>query len=117
PGIEAGRVAELAEVLPDVQQSLLRRVLGEVDVAQEPVGHREKPIREGMDQVGKRLLIAALCTSHEIGVHAPPQGGPRRIAPTLQPVWAPGCWFSPMPRESGRSAAPAAPRAPLPAEA
>ena len=72
PGLEAGRVAELGKVLPDAEQRLLRGVLGEVDVAQDPVRHRKEPIRDGIDQVGKCLLVAALCTSHEIGVHAPP---------------------------------------------
>jgi hypothetical protein len=33
--------------------------------------HRKEPIRDGIDQVGKCLLVAALCTFHEFGVHAP----------------------------------------------
>src|SRR4029079_12368151 len=33
PGVKARRVAEIGEVPPDVEQRLLRRILGEVDVA------------------------------------------------------------------------------------
>jgi hypothetical protein len=36
PSLEAGRVAELRKVLPDAQQRVLRRVLGEIDVTQDP---------------------------------------------------------------------------------
>jgi hypothetical protein len=36
PGIEACRVAKLRKSLPDGEQRLLRRVLGEIDVAQDP---------------------------------------------------------------------------------
>ena len=58
-------------MLPDAEQRLLRGVLGELDVAEDPVRHRQEPIRNGIDQVGKCLLVAALCTCHELGVHVP----------------------------------------------
>ena len=90
PSLEAVKVAELGKVLPDAEQRLLRRVLGKVDVAQDPMRHGEEPIRDGIDQFGKRLLVSALCTSHEIGVHAPPQGFGAGWVPTLQLVWE-GC--------------------------
>src|SRR6476661_9408236 len=44
PGVEARRIAELREVLPGREQRLLRRVLGEVHVAQDPARHGKKPI-------------------------------------------------------------------------
>src|SRR5262245_64153070 len=43
PGGKARRVAEVGEVPPDVEQRLLRRILGEGDVAQNPVRHRVAP--------------------------------------------------------------------------
>jgi hypothetical protein len=74
PGLEAGRVTKLGKVLPDAEQRLLRRVLGQIDVAQNSMRHRQEPIRDGIDQVGECLLVSALCTGHEIGVHVPFQG-------------------------------------------
>ena len=71
PGLEASRVAELREVLPDGQQRLLRRVLGEVDVAQDPARHGEEPIREPGGKEGIRLPVTSLGSSHEIGIHHP----------------------------------------------
>ena len=60
---------------------------GKFDVAQDPVRHRQEPIRNGVDQVGKCLLVAALCTRHEIGVHIPSNVSRRRFRPTRQLVW------------------------------
>ena len=57
PGLEAGRVAELREVLPDGEQRLLRRVLGEIEVAQDPARHGKEPIGDLGGDEGVRLLV------------------------------------------------------------
>ena len=60
PGLEAGRVAELRKVLPDAQQRLLRRILGEVEVAQDPARHGKVPIGDLGRKEGVRLLVTSL---------------------------------------------------------
>ena len=72
PGVKARRVAELRKVPPDGQQRLLRRVLGEVDVAQDPVRHRVEPVAGGDGEAREGLLVTVLCPDHEIGIHALP---------------------------------------------
>ena len=68
-GLEATWIAELRKVLPDGEQRLLRRVLGDIEVAQDPARHGQEPIGDlgGKDRV--RLLVTALGPDHEIGVH------------------------------------------------
>ena len=70
PGVEARRIAELGEVTPDGEQRLLRRVLGEFDVAQDPVRHRMEPVAHGDGEAREGLFVAVLCACHEIGIHA-----------------------------------------------
>src|SRR5215207_8827148 len=75
PSLEATWIAELREVLPDREQRLLRRVLGEVLVAQDPARDREEPIG---DRAGKEAicrLVAALSSFDQIGVHLIPADG------------------------------------------
>ena len=62
---------ELWQVAPDAQQRLLRRVLGEVEVAQDPARNRQEPIRIPAGKDGVRLLVTALSSRHEFGVHSP----------------------------------------------
>ena len=79
PGVKVRRVAELREVPPDVEQRLLRRVLGEIGVAQDPVRHRMETISHGDGEAREGLLVAVLCLPHEIDVHVlPPCGVGRR---------------------------------------
>jgi hypothetical protein len=70
PGVEARRVAELRKVLPDGEQRLLRRVLGEVDVAQDPVRHRMETVAARHGEACKCPFVAMLRPCHEIGIHA-----------------------------------------------
>ena len=70
PGLKSGRVAELGKVSPDVQQRLLRGVLGEANVAQNPVRHGKEPITEPGGEAGEGLTVSALCSFHQIGIHA-----------------------------------------------
>ena len=64
PGLEAGRVAELRKVSPDGEQRLLRRVLGEIDVAQDPVRDGVQPATDGDRQARERLLVTVLGRLH-----------------------------------------------------
>jgi hypothetical protein len=52
PGLEAGRVAELRDVLPDRNQRLLGRVLGKVQVAQDPARHGKEVIADLSGDLG-----------------------------------------------------------------
>ena len=60
PGFKAGRVAQLRKIPPDVQERLLRRVLGEIGVAQDPERHRMEPIASGHGQAREGLFVAVL---------------------------------------------------------
>jgi len=54
------RVAQLGKVAPDVQQRLPRGVLGEFDVAQDPVRDRMKPIAKSDCQARESLFVTLL---------------------------------------------------------
>ena len=71
PGVKARRVAELRKVSPDAQQRLLRRILGEVDIAQDPVRHRVEPVAARDGEAREGLLVAVLRPDHECGIHVP----------------------------------------------
>ena len=88
PGVKARRVAELRKVPPDGEQRLLRRVLGEVDVAQDPVRHRVEPVADGDGEAREGLLVTVLRPDHEICIHALPHVG-RRSTRRTHTVWAP----------------------------
>ena len=87
PGVEARRVAELRKVPPDGEQRLLRRVLGEVDVAQDPVRHRVESVARGDGEAREGLLVTVLRPSDQLGIHVlPPYRRP--IDPGVHTVWA-----------------------------
>ena len=48
-----------------VEQRLLRRVLGEIDVAQDPVRHRVESVADGDGEAREGLLVAALRPNHQ----------------------------------------------------
>ena len=87
PGLKAGRVAELRKVPPDREQRLLRRILGEVEVAQDPARHGKVPIGDLGRKEGVRLLVTSLSSDHEIGIHASSARW-HRFRPMLHTVWA-----------------------------
>ena len=60
PGVEARRVAKLWKVPPDSDQRLLGRVLGEIDVAQDPARHGEEPRRDIGGEQPEGCPVAAL---------------------------------------------------------
>src|SRR5947199_6451444 len=80
PGVKARRVAQLRKVLPDVQQRLLRRVLGEVGVAQNPVRHRMEPATDGHSKARECPFVAVLRPYHKTGVHTT-SARERRLGP------------------------------------
>jgi hypothetical protein len=71
PRVEARGVAQLRKVLPDAQQRLLRCVLCQVEVAQDPARHGQIPIGDSGGKENERLLVTALSSDHEIGIHCP----------------------------------------------
>ena len=75
PRFEARGVAKLRKVLPDAQQRLLRRVLGKIEVAQDPARHGQVPIRDPGGKVGECPLVSVLSSDHEIGIHCPIRSG------------------------------------------
>jgi hypothetical protein len=77
PSLEAGRVAQLGKVAPDVDQGLLRRILGAVDVTQDPVRDGEEPVAHAHGQQREGLFIATLRTGHETRIHPTPHVGAR----------------------------------------
>ena len=70
PGVKARRVTELWEVPPDGQQRLLRCVLGEIGVPQDPVRHRMESVAGGNGKACKCLFVALLRPYHEFGIDA-----------------------------------------------
>jgi hypothetical protein len=78
PGLEGagstrprrGRVAELREVLPDGQQRLLRGVLGQIEVEQDPARHGKESTGDLGGNQGVGPGVTALGSDHESGIHA-----------------------------------------------
>jgi len=83
PGLEASRLAQLRKVLPDRDQRLLGRVLGKIEVPQDPARHGEEPVGDLSGDHGVRTLVAALCPYHELGVHAPSTPDGRLVRPPV----------------------------------
>src|SRR5207245_4900207 len=88
PGVEARRVAETGKVLPDGEQRLLRRVLGEVDVAQDPARDGKESIRDPGGNQPEGRLVTVLGEDHEVGIHASFLVTAAASSSARQPVWA-----------------------------
>jgi len=69
PGVEALRVAEAGQVLPDRHQGLLDDVLGGMRVAEDPAGDQEEAARCAPSQLLVRLAIAMLRPLDQCRVH------------------------------------------------
>jgi hypothetical protein len=77
PRLEPVRVAELRQLLPHREERLLSGVLGEVDVAKDPLRHAVQPVAHGHDQAREGLVVALLRPGHEVRqIHATPLGRP-----------------------------------------
>ena len=59
----------MRQIVPDRDQGLLKRVLGEVMVAQDPVGDREQPAADESRQPLEGLLFATRRAFHEFSLH------------------------------------------------
>ena len=77
PGVKARRVAEVRKVPPDGEQRLLRRVLGEVGVAQDPARHRVETVAHGNGEAREGPFVAVLCETHQLRIHPHPSLGQR----------------------------------------
>jgi hypothetical protein len=58
PGLKAGRVAERGKVLPDREQRLLGRVLGQIHIAQDPMRDRVQPVAARHGKARECLAVA-----------------------------------------------------------
>ena len=59
PGLEPIGIPEARQMTPRVEQCLLRGVLGEVRVTQDPACHRVQRVTDASDQLVERLFVAA----------------------------------------------------------
>ena len=75
PGVKTRRVAELRKVPPDREQRLLRRVLGKVDVTQDPVRHGMEAVAGSDGEAREGLPVTPLRPFHQICVHLLPPVG------------------------------------------
>ena len=70
PGVEAVRVAQPRQLVPDRDQGLLQRILGQVVVAQDPVGGGEQAAGRQAHQRLEGLLVATRRSCYEVTLHA-----------------------------------------------
>ena len=84
PGIESVRIAEAAQVTPGDHQRVLQRVLGPIDIAEDPLGDREESVASNADQIDVRRPIPIPRRINEIAIHRfRPSGTHRGCPPTL----------------------------------
>jgi hypothetical protein len=66
------RIAECGEVTPGDHQRFLHRILGTVDVTDDPLGDAEQPVTSDADQVGIRVPFSAARGVHQLVRHPRP---------------------------------------------
>lgn len=71
PGLEPLRLAQLGQRTPDADERLLRRILGELRITQDPFGRTEEAVQDRIRDQRERSLIPPLCSCDEVGVHRP----------------------------------------------
>ena len=69
PDIEAVRIAEPRQLAPGDHQRLLQRILGPIDVPEDPLCEREEPVAIRPGQDGERLPVTVLRLLHEVAIH------------------------------------------------
>ena len=69
PAIEAGRIAQLWQRAPDLDKCLLGCILGQVAVAQDPIGDLLEPATGSLRDSGNRDFVPPLRSHDESGVH------------------------------------------------
>ena len=102
PSLEAGRVAQFGKVLPDTEQRLLGGVLGNVDMAQDPV--RTSPETGQRSWRRSRRMPPRRQPVHvsRSRCPCPSPGLSIGFVPTLQPVWGEAGRFLSIPHGKGR---------------
>jgi class 3 adenylate cyclase len=84
PSIESGRVSQLGKIAPDQDDRLLSRVLGEVEVTEDPVGDGEQARIDRIGDLGERRLIPALRLLNQPSLHDLPSVLKLLIRPLLR---------------------------------
>ena len=73
PRVEACGIAKLWEVSPDGEQRLLRRIVGEVGVAKDPVSDGMQPVTDDDGKARERPFVTVLRLHDQLGgFHAAP---------------------------------------------
>ena len=75
PGHERGRVAQVVEVQVGLEEGLLRRIAGQLDVAEPAQREPDRQALEPRDDAGERGLVAALGRADERGDVVPVRRG------------------------------------------
>ena len=74
PGLELIGISQLWKTPPGVKQRLLRGVLGECRVAQDPARHGVQGVADASDEVVECLFVAVHRPLDELALHASPDG-------------------------------------------
>ena len=82
PRLEPVGVAQRREVPPHVDEGHLDRVLGEVGVAQDPMGDEDAAVADLTYEGAEGLLVALSRLVHDRSQHPLPPGCRRRMAPS-----------------------------------
>ena len=77
PGLVLGRIAQAADVAPDVDEGSLGRVLGRLGVTEDAIGDAMQAGTVGERQGLEGAPVAVLCPDHQFLVHAPHPSGRR----------------------------------------
>jgi len=98
PAVEAVRVRELRQVPPDQDDRLLGRILGQMEVAKDPVGDREETRIDRVGDLGERRLISPLRLLDQPSLHDLPSRAEQLNVPLLTSVLRRPGWFGILPR-------------------
>jgi len=69
PRLEPLRIAKAGQLAPGNDQGLLDRVVGEIDVPEDPSRGPEQPVGMGAHEDGEGVPITALSQFHEVAIH------------------------------------------------
>ena len=71
PGLEAIDLPQMRQLAPGRDEGDLQGVLGEVRVAQDPMGHREQRVAHLMHQAREGVAIALSGLLDQVSLHRP----------------------------------------------
>jgi hypothetical protein len=69
PGLDQVRVSEAGQVSPQADERHLERIAGGVEVAQDPMRHREQAVAQLERKAGECLAVASSCLLHQRAIH------------------------------------------------